>query len=100
MKYMMRMLNRVLPDCEQVAQLASHSLDQSLPWQRHVGMRLHLMACIYCRRNLRQLRMLRTLARRVDGAAASAVIDGNSLSAQARRHIARSLSEAGREPDE
>lgn len=99
MKYMMRMLNRVLPDCEQVAHLASHAMDQSLPWKRHVGMRLHILACIYCRRNVRQLRMLRALSRKMDAAAASAAIDGNSLSVQARQHIARSLTDAGREPD-
>ena len=51
--------------CKEVSELASRSLDQSLPLGRRIAMRLHLFACEGCRRYLEQLRFLRRATRRL-----------------------------------
>jgi hypothetical protein len=39
-------------------------MDETLPWRKRFGMRLHLMMCIWCRRNSAQLQLVRNLARK------------------------------------
>jgi hypothetical protein len=63
MKIMMRLMNKVLPTCKEVSHLTSQAMDETLPWRKRFGMRLHLMMCVWCRRNNEQLHLVRDLAR-------------------------------------
>ncbi|ADE16011.1 hypothetical protein Nhal_2951 [Nitrosococcus halophilus Nc 4] len=42
--------------CREVTEKASDYLENTLPWQQRLGIRLHLFLCHHCRRYLRQLR--------------------------------------------
>ncbi|GAB4324102.1 MAG: hypothetical protein Kow0074_16800 [Candidatus Zixiibacteriota bacterium] len=65
MKLTTRLMNRILPTCEDVSHLTSQAMDESLPFSKRLGLRLHLMMCVWCRRNSEQLRLIRDLARRL-----------------------------------
>jgi len=47
------------PSCRDMTRLQSRALDDSLPLSKRVGMKIHLLFCIWCRRYGRQLRFLR-----------------------------------------
>ncbi len=64
MKIMMRMMNKVLPTCQEVSHLTSQAMDETLPWRKRLGMRLHLLMCVWCRRNSDQLQLVRNFARK------------------------------------
>jgi hypothetical protein len=64
MKIMMRIMNMILPTCKEVSHLTSQAMDETLPWSKRLGMRLHLMMCVWCRRNSEQLQLVRDLARK------------------------------------
>ena len=64
MKIVMRLMNMVLPTCKEVSRLTSQAMDENLPWTKRLGMRLHLMMCVWCRRNSEQLQLVRDLARK------------------------------------
>ena len=53
--------------CSDVSQKVSQSLDISLPFHHRMAIRVHLLMCRCCARFQRQLIMLRTLSRHVDG---------------------------------
>ena len=90
MTLMMRLMNKILPSCAEVSRLTSVALDESLPLRSRLVLRIHLMLCLWCRRNEAQLRIMRSLARRLaptqDGAA--------GLSSDARRRIAEALDQS------
>ncbi len=48
-----------LPTCRQVSRLRSDVLDQPLSLPTRFGLRLHLLACKWCRRYGQQIRFLR-----------------------------------------
>ena len=74
--------------CKDVTQLLSESMDASLPVGKRVGVRLHLLICKFCLRYKRQLLLIRETARRL---AAIDDIPGETLSAEARERIRKSL---------
>ncbi|SHL69103.1 hypothetical protein SAMN05444266_104419 [Chitinophaga jiangningensis] len=47
-----------IPCCEEATLLAERSLQQKLPFWRHMGLRVHLLYCKYCRRFLKQSRQI------------------------------------------
>ena len=47
------------PACRDVTRLQSRALDESLPLRKRVGLKCHLLFCVWCRRYGRQLRFLR-----------------------------------------
>lgn len=98
MKYLMRIMNLFLPDCEEVSQLASREMDEPLSWLKRLGMRLHILFCVLCRRNAEQLRLIRNLIRVRTRSVDSVTGLGASLSADARRRIAQALER--RDPDQ
>jgi hypothetical protein len=49
-----------------VARLASASLDRPLSWRERVCLRVHRLACRWCRRYARQLAWLHAAAPRLD----------------------------------
>ena len=87
MKKIMRMMNRILPSCQEVSHLTSQAMDESLPWKKRLGLRMHLRMCIWCRRNAEQIQLMRNLAR---GQAVSQN-EQAKLSCDARQRIAESL---------
>lgn len=52
-------------NCRQVTRLVSRSMDERLPWHLRLGVRIHLLYCVWCRRYLAQVRFLRIAARRL-----------------------------------
>jgi len=87
MKLMMRMMNKVLPTCKEVSHLTSQAMDETLPWTKRLGMRLHLMMCVWCRRNSEQLQMIRDLARNQSASQTKEA----KLSSDARDRLSRLL---------
>jgi hypothetical protein len=96
-KYLMRMMNLFLPTCEQVSRLTSHALDEPLTWRERSGRSLHVMACVFCRRNARQMEIMRILIQSHAGAAAPDAAPP-CLSPQARQRIAEAIDSADSRP--
>ncbi|MBE0604998.1 MAG: zf-HC2 domain-containing protein [Deltaproteobacteria bacterium] len=74
--------------CKDVTRLLSESMDRSLPLGKRVGVRFHLLICRFCARYERQLLLIRETVRRL---AAAEEIPGETLSAEARERIRKSL---------
>lgn len=89
MSRMMRLMNKVLPTCEDATHLTSDALDRPLTWREWFGLQLHLLFCVWCRRNARQMRLMREMIRRRSSSAQAEPT--SSLSADARRRIAERL---------
>lgn len=78
--------------CRDVTRLISESMDHSLPLGKRIGMRIHLLICLFCTRYKRQLILIREAARRL-------VVEGDTpggpffgvLSEDARERIKHSL---------
>ena len=87
MKILMRLMNRILPSCKEVSLLTSQAMDESLPWRKRLGLRMHLRICVWCRRNSEQLHLMRDLAR---GQTASRDQQAR-LGSDARERISKSL---------
>ena len=45
-------------NCRQVTRLVSRSMDTNLRWYQWLGMRVHLLYCVWCRRYASQVRFL------------------------------------------
>ena len=45
-------------NCRQVTRLVSQSMDAKLRWYQWLGMRIHLLYCVWCRRYASQIRFL------------------------------------------
>jgi len=74
--------------CKDVTRLLSESMDRSLPLGRRIGVRFHLLICRFCARYERQLLLIRETVRRLT---ATEEIPGETLSAEARERIRKSL---------
>lgn len=67
-------------NCEQATRLASESQDRTLLVNEKLGLRLHLMMCVNCRRFNAQMGVLRqAMSRLADG---SAPVHGDVLTAE------------------
>ena len=53
-----------MPSCRDVAHLQSRAQDEALPLRVRVGLKFHLLYCMWCRRYGRQLGFLRRALRR------------------------------------
>lgn len=80
--------------CKEVAQLLARAQDDRLSWRQRLGVRTHLLFCVYCRRYARQLQWLQRALRRTRGAAQDLRLDD-----AARRRIDERLRES-RERDD
>ena len=49
-------------NCKQVTRLVSRSMDTRLPWYQRLGVRIHLLYCVWCRRYAAQVEILRRVA--------------------------------------
>jgi Putative zinc-finger len=46
-------------NCKQTSLLVSQSLDRPLTWRERMAVRMHLWICVYCRRFMQQLKLIR-----------------------------------------
>lgn len=46
--------------CKQTSVLVSQSLDRRLTWRERLAVRVHLSICVYCRRFMLQLKLIRS----------------------------------------
>jgi hypothetical protein len=78
--------------CKDVTRLISESMDQSLPFGKRVGVRLHLLICRFCARYERQLLLIReTIRRLVATEEKPGALHGETLSSEARERIRNAL---------
>ena len=78
--------------CKDAPQLISESMDHSLPLGKRIGVRIHLIMCLFCARYERQLLLIRETVRRL--VAMEETPDGlflGELSEDARERIRQSL---------
>ena len=47
-----------MPSCHDVTRLQSRALDETLPVRTRLGLKCHLLFCVWCRRYGQQLRFL------------------------------------------
>jgi hypothetical protein len=86
-----RLLN--LP-CDQMARLASESLDRELSTAERCALRSHVLYCTACRRFMRQITFLRqTLRRLASRLESDDLLTGPELPADVRERIKRALRE-------
>jgi len=50
--------------CKDTTVMVSQSLDRTLTLRERLGVKLHLMICVACRRMLKQMQLLSTVAQR------------------------------------
>ncbi len=81
-------------NCRQVTRLVSQSMDAKLRWYQWLGMRIHLLYCVWCRRYVAQVRFVRKASKEL-GAEAHAV-PSHKLSNEAKDRIRTYLQEASR----
>jgi predicted anti-sigma-YlaC factor YlaD len=62
--FMIGIMARFIPTCEQVSEKLSRSMDQKLSFKERVGIRIHLLGCELCRRYEKQLFALERMLRR------------------------------------
>jgi len=80
--------------CKDVTRLVSESLDQTLPIQQRIALRIHFLLCKLCDRYRRHLLFIRNAVRkhpeRLEGQEAPS---STTLSPEARERLKRSLTE-------
>ena len=92
MKSLSKIMNYVLPDCKEVAELSSNSLDEILPFKKRLGLKLHIMMCKFCRLNYEQLYLIRKLiVKKLRSDEAGETEAGSQLSEESRQRIASLL---------
>ncbi|MGD8702723.1 MAG: hypothetical protein PVG51_02410 [Desulfosarcina sp.] len=84
-------MNHWMFRCKDVSQKVSLSMDMSLPLHHRLAIRVHLVMCRYCARFRRQLMLLRTTSRLIDGDLPSSDPAFSKLSNQARERIKKTL---------
>jgi hypothetical protein len=82
----------LMPDCKEVTEMVSRSLDEPMPFFQRMRMGMHLAMCRYCSRFKRQLQFLREA---VKGARVPPEFgpDRPGLSPEARQRIKLALRE-------
>ncbi len=84
--------------CKDASQLISQRLERPLGFREWLGLRLHLLICLYCRRFERQVALmhqaLRELGRRIE-AGEPGIAEDVELSPEARERIRKALAECG-----
>ena len=79
-------------NCRQVTRLVSQSMDTRLRWYQWLGMRIHLLYCVWCRRYASQIRFLHKASNRLG--AEPEEIPKHTLSAEAKEKMRARLQEA------
>ena len=71
-------------------------MDAKLPWYQRLGVRLHLLYCVWCRRYTAQLQFLRNAAQQF--ASGLEAVPSHRLSSEAKDQIRVRLQEALKKP--
>ena len=79
-------------NCRHVTRLVSQSMDARLPWYQRLGVRIHLLYCVWCRRYAAQLQFLRKSSKEL--ALETDATPSHTLSNEAREKIRTRLQEA------
>ena len=77
--------------------LMSESMDRPLGVIEYLELRLHLLVCAWCARYLKQIKLIRRLARQKMSAAPTDNTLRSALTAEARQRIAEVLRQTSRE---
>ena len=92
MKTVNKMMNYIMPNCKEVAELVSFSMDETLPLKKRIGLKMHIMFCKFCHRNYKQLHLIRKLIRERLRSADTLETDSKSrLSEESRQRISNLL---------
>jgi len=65
-KWLAKIIGSVSPNCREAIRLQSEALDHPLTWLQRVGLRIHLILCVWCLRYGKQIQFLRTTAQQCD----------------------------------
>jgi hypothetical protein len=79
-------------NCRQVTRLVSQSMDAKLRWYQQLGMRIHLLYCVWCRRYASQLRFLHKACGHLGSE--TRANPSHTLSSEARSRMRARLQEA------
>jgi hypothetical protein len=82
-------------NCRQVTRLVSQSMDAKLSWPSRLGIRLHLLYCVWCRRYAHQLQLLR---KATSNLSAESFSESAQLSTEAKAEMRSRLQEALKQP--
>jgi len=83
-------------NCRQVTRLVSQSMEVRLPWYQRVGVRFHLLYCVWCRRYASQVQFLRKAAKGLAMETQNA--SASTLSPDAKEQMRKRLEEALKNP--
>lgn len=61
MSLMMKVMSRMMPTCGEVSLLTSRAMDEKLSLKEHLGIKMHLLVCKWCRRYASQLHQVREM---------------------------------------
>jgi len=79
-------------NCRQVTRLVSQSMDTKLRWYQWLGMRIHLLYCVWCRRYASQIRFLHKACDQL--APETQASPSHTLSSEAKEKMRARLQEA------
>jgi hypothetical protein len=82
-------------NCRQVTRLVSQSMDGRLSWYQRLGMRFHLLYCVWCRRYKTQIHLLRKASHQLGAEPKDETAE--KLSTEARRQIRERMQQAMRD---
>jgi hypothetical protein len=79
-------------NCRQVTRLVSQSMEAKLRWYQWLGMRIHLLYCVWCRRYASQIRFLHKACNQLDPETQGS--PSYTLSSEAKEKMRARLQEA------
>lgn len=92
MDFMMRVMNRITPNCDVITQKISESMDHKISLRNRLKIRLHVIFCKFCRRYQRQLKTMNTLFElRLQKEEENILPKGPTLTSEARERIKQNL---------
>ena len=81
-------------NCRQVTRLVSQSIDTKLRWYQWLGMRIHLLYCVWCRRYASQVHFLHKACHQLGTEAETN--PSHTLSSEAKDKMRARLQEAAK----
>lgn len=78
--------------CNEITELASKSLDTSIPWLKRSEMKLHLMMCKTCHQYVKQIKFIQNAISEIDKYRENII-----LSAKAKNRIQAKLNQSNGE---
>lgn len=88
-------IRALMPNCRQAIRLQSEALDRPLSRWERLGLRLHLVLCVWCLRYGQQLKFLRTAAQNCEHDHEPK----QTLPVEARMRIKQALADSQKPPD-